>query len=152
TWGDGSTTTVSGSSGGIVALGQGTFAVLGGHTYAEEGPVTLSVHVLDAGGASLRASQRFRVADAPLSGLALADPGAAEVKSTGTYPVATFTAANAAAPAADFTATVLWGDGSATSGSVVALGGGTFAVRGSHTYAAEGTCTLVVQVLDEGGA
>jgi uncharacterized repeat protein (TIGR01451 family) len=152
-WGDGSTTTVSGSGGGIVALGGGNFAVLASHTYAEEGNESVAVQILDDGGSSLSASRGIRVADAPLSNLTLVNPGATEGIGTGAVTVATFSDTNAGAAAADFTATVRWGDGSAPSAAtVVALGGGSFAVLASHTYAEERTSTLSVQVLDDGGA
>ena len=51
--------------------------------------------------------------------------------------VATFTDANPNATASDFTATIDWGDGTSTSGTVVAQSGGSFAVDGTHTYADE---------------
>jgi hypothetical protein len=71
-----------------------------------------------------------------------------------------FTDANPAATAANFTATVNWGDGTSntsadTSGSVsvVANPGGGFDVLGSYTYAEElSGQTLSVSVQDSGGA
>jgi hypothetical protein len=51
TWGDGTTATASGAAGNIVALGNGLFALLGSHPYAEEGSYTLSVQVADVDGA-----------------------------------------------------------------------------------------------------
>jgi hypothetical protein len=154
-WGDGGTTAVSAATGGIVALGNGNFAVLGSHTYAEEGAYTLSVQVSDVGGASIGGSRGIGVADAPLANLTLFNPGATEGLGTGTLTVATFSDRNAAAPVSDFTAMVRWGDGSSstvTGGGIVALGGGSFAVLASHTYAEEGACILSVQVSDVGGA
>jgi hypothetical protein len=153
-WGDGGTTTVSGSGGGIVALGNGAFAVLAGYTYAEEGNYTLSVQVSDLGGASISNSRSINVADAALSSLSVKDPNAKAGQDTGTYTVATFHDANLAAPTADFTAAVNWGDGTTTTvtgGNIVATGGG-FAVLSDHTYAASGAVTLSVQVFDVGGA
>ena len=52
--------------------------------------------------------------------------------------VATFTDANPNATVSDFTATITWGDGSTSAGTVVATGNG-FAVNGAHTYADEGS-------------
>jgi ELWxxDGT repeat protein len=157
TWGDGTTSTVSGASGGIVALGGGNFAVRASHTYAEEGSYLQTVHIFDDGGASVAGSQAtsIGVADAPLSGLVLSKPSATEAAGTGTFTIATFTDKNTGAPATDFTEVVQWGDGSSStvSGSgIVSLGGGKFAVLSSHTYSEEGSYTLAVQVLDEGGA
>ncbi len=151
-WGDGSTSTLSGANGSIVAEGGGLFVLVADHTYAEEGTKTLSVQILDKGGASISGTKTIAVADAALGSLSIHDPNATEGIGTGSFTVATFTDANSAAPAVDFTATVTWGDGKSNTGKVVSLGGGSFAVVGSHTYADEGTTTLSVQVLDKGGA
>jgi hypothetical protein len=149
--------TVSGSGGGIVSLGNGTFAVLAGYTYAEEGTYTLSVQVSDAGGASISKGRAVTVADAPLATLWVQDPHAAAGQSTGTYTVATFTDLNPGAPAGDFTATIAWADGGTTTvsgagGGIVAQGGGVFALLASHTYDTSGPYTLSVLVLDVGTA
>jgi hypothetical protein len=148
-WGDGS------SSGTIVALGGGAFAVQGSHTYAEEGAKTLSVQVHDKGGSSLSGGVGAAVADAPLGSLSIHSPSATAGVSTGTFTVAAFTDGSTAAPVSDFTAVIAWGDGSASavSGSgIVSEGGGNFAVRAAHTYAAAGTFTLSVHVTDVGGS
>src|SRR6202012_2138420 len=68
--------------------------------------------------------------------------------STGMVTVATFTDPLIAATASDFTATINWGDGSQTSGTVIAQNGGGFAVTGAHTYAEEGSYTIGVAVAD----
>jgi hypothetical protein len=155
TWGDGGTTTLSGTTGGIVSLGGGNFALMASHTYAEEGNVTVSVQVGDVGGASASASRVLTVADARLLSLGVATLKPTEGIGIGTATVATFTDANAAAPATDFTAVVHWGDGgtsTVTGGGIVSLGGGKFAVPAAYTYAEAGSYTLSVQVLDVGGA
>jgi hypothetical protein len=157
TWGDGGTTTLSGARGNIVSLGNGKFAVLASHTYAEEGSYTLSVQVRDDGGASVAGSRAISIADARLANLSLPNPHATEGLGTGTCTVATFHDNNVLAPATDFTATITWGDGSTSTvsgatGGIVALGNGNFAVRAAHTYADEGNFTLAVQILDVGGA
>ena len=72
-----------------------------------------------------------------------------EGASTGTVTVATFTdTAITNATAGDFTATIDWGDGSQATGTVVAQGGGVFAVTGAHTYAEEGSFPIGVTVVD----
>jgi hypothetical protein len=69
-----------------------------------------------------------------------------------TANVATFVDSDATDPAdsvANFSATIDWGDGSATSsGTVTSNGGGQYTVSGTHTYAEEGTYTAVVSVSD----
>jgi hypothetical protein len=147
TWGDGAT-----SSAGVAALGGGAFAVRAAHTYAEEGTYTLAVAVHDDGGSSVSGSTKIAVADAALGSLSIHNPSATEGIGFSGFTITTFTDANKAALATDFTATVTWGDGSSGAASVVSLGGGSFALVSSHTYADEGTRTLSVQIRDVGGA
>ena len=67
--------------------------------------------------------------------------------------VATFTHANPAGAASDYTATITWGDGTAsTAGTVSAVAGGGFEVKVSHTYATAGRYTTSVAISDVGGA
>src|SRR5262249_37458571 len=128
TWADG-TVTLSGSTGGIVALGNGDFALLATHTYAEEGPVTLSILVADDGGSTVGGSFTLTVSDAPLSGLSIANPPATEGSGFSGFTIATFHDAALGTDATDFTATISWGDGGPDSAaSVVSLGTGNFAL------------------------
>src|SRR6516164_7891530 len=57
-------------------------------------------------------------------------------------PVATFTGASSSASA--YSATVLWGDGQQSSGTISANGDGSFSVNGSHTYKEEGQYAVAV--------
>jgi hypothetical protein len=66
--------------------------------------------------------------------------------------VATFTEAVPDTVASDYTATINWGDGTATAGTVSAASGGGFAVSGSHTYANGGAYTISVTITDVQGA
>src|SRR6185437_6043063 len=66
--------------------------------------------------------------------------------------VATFVDANPTAPVSDFTATITWGDGATTVGTVTANGGGGFDVTGTHTYLEEGPNPVQVAVQDVGGS
>src|SRR5207247_10407796 len=50
--------------------------------------------------------------------------------------------------ASDFTATIDWGDGTTTSGTVSG-GSGTFTVSGNHTYADEGNYDTTVVIADD---
>jgi uncharacterized repeat protein (TIGR03803 family) len=77
---------------------------------------------------------------------------ATEGSTTGTIPIATFTDANPNATASDFTATIDWGDGSTTAGTIVAQSGGGFAVDGEHTYADEGKYAVGVSIKDVDGS
>ena len=141
-WGDGTTTagTVSGSS--------GSFAVSGSHTYADEGTFTdkVTAHdILDSLVASPTATATVTEGDA-LSGTGVSFSAVAATPFSGT--IANFTDTNVTNPAADFTATIEWGDGTTTAGTVSG-GTGAFAVSGAHTYASAGPETLSVTLSDD---
>src|SRR5205807_6756306 len=59
--------------------------------------------------------------------------------------------ASGSGSAGDFTATIDWGDGSSSAGTVVAHLGGGFDVTGGHTYAHAGPRTITVDVSGAGG-
>jgi hypothetical protein len=62
--------------------------------------------------------------------------------------VATFTDPDVSAVPADYTATIAWGDGSASSPGAITGGEGNFSVAGNHSYAEEGKYTITVTVSD----
>jgi hypothetical protein len=62
--------------------------------------------------------------------------------------VAGFTDADPAATAAEYTATIDWGDTFTTAGTVSGPTGGPFTVSGSHTYREEGTFNVTVKITD----
>jgi hypothetical protein len=150
-WGDGNQ-----SSGTVTQPGGiGTkFVITGSHTYAEDGSKSIMVTITDDGMATTSASTTATIADAPLS-ISLApikiNPG-----TTFTGQVATFLDANPTALFTDFTASIVWGDGVTTTGTVAQPGGaGTaFIVSGSHTYALPPPNRHVVKVTvnDVGGS
>jgi len=166
TWGDGSISNVTSSAsadGQIVANAGGGFDVVGSHTYAKAlTNTTFKVQVSDVGGATASASSSaFSVADAALTAGALTPPVAAEGQAFSSTVLFHFTDANGLAVAADYSATITWGDGSVATvtstatadGQIVANSGGGFDVLGSHTYSEELTNqTFRVQVTDAGGA
>ena len=113
TWGDGSISTVTAvatAAGQVVADAGGGFDVIGTNTYAEEGSATVVVVITDAKGPRLTAQGTAAVADAPLS-LALQAPSPVQGVALSGVTVATFTDADPAGTAADYTATITWGDG-----------------------------------------
>jgi hypothetical protein len=141
-WGDGST------SAGTVSGSNGSFTVSGGHTYADEGSNALSVTITDtANNTSLPLSGTVAVAEAdvltPQGASFAANPGQAF---TGT--VASFTDTNTANVASDFGATITWGDGSTSAGTVTGSNG-SFTVSGTHTYAASGQDAVAVTLTDD---
>ena len=144
TWGDG--TTSSGSISG--SLGQ--FTVNGSHTYAEEGSRTITVTITDADTTSnsATATSAAKVADAALSATGV-KPSLAGTKASGT--VATFTDSDPGGTVSDYSASINWGDGS-TSAGTVSKSGSHFSVSGKHTYAKSGKYTLKITIKDGGGS
>ena len=145
-WGDGTT------GAGVVSGAQGAFTVSGSHVYAKAGAYQVKTSLVDpapgAAAASVQASAQ--VADAALAALGFTF-ATVEAK-TFSGAVASFTDANPGAAAADFSATIDWGDGTTTSGSIAAVAGG-FQVSGTHAYgAAAAGIALSVQIADAQGA
>ena len=66
--------------------------------------------------------------------------------------VASFVDGNPLAPATDFTASITWGEGNASAGTIQAQGGGNFTVSGTNTYASPGNFSIIVSISDIGGA
>ena len=145
-WGDSSTSagTVSGPTGG-------PFTVNGTHTYTEEGSYPVKVTITDNVNSSntTTATTTAAVADAALAA-SCATPTVSTASFSGS--VATFTDANPFATTADFTATIHWGDGASSSGTVTGPAGGPFTVSGTHTYATLGSHTISVSIVDDGGS
>ena len=143
-WGDGTA-----PSAGKVAPNTGQLT--GTHTYVNEGIYHASFTYTNSDGFPETRPFDVKVQDAPLIATGVpvsAAPGVA-VKAK----VATFTHTNPAGAASDYTATITWGDGTAsTTGTVSTAAGGGFEVTGSHTYAAAGTYTTSVTINDVGGA
>ncbi len=157
-WGDGSTSTVTSSGGGISGSG-GNYAVQAAHIYTSAITTHLSVQVLDEGGSTAsRNSANFSIAASQLNLTAVnAVGGATEGIGSGTFTVATFTDVNTSEPASNFTALIQWGDGTTsvvTSANGLSGGNGLFVVQAAHTYAEEiSTATVLsVQITDSSGA
>ncbi|HVC95225.1 MAG TPA: TIGR03118 family protein, partial [Pirellulales bacterium] len=145
-WGDGSS-----SAGAIAADGTGGFLVTGSHTYAEEGNDLAQVVITDAAAHTVTLNAGAAVADAALTaaGVTLqAARGAANTNVT----VATFSDAGGAEAAANYTATIDWGDGGPATPGTISVAGGALQVQGSHAYSLPGRHTISVSIKDEGGA
>ncbi|HTZ28825.1 MAG TPA: hypothetical protein VMC83_32795, partial [Streptosporangiaceae bacterium] len=142
-WGDGTITT------GTVTGSNGSFAVSGGHTYADEGSDPLSVTVTrTVDNATASASGTVTVGENDmLTGLGTT-LAATTNQALNNVTVATFTDTDTVTPASDLTATINWGDGNVTAGTVTGSAG-SFAVSGSHTYTAAGQDTVTVTLSDD---
>lgn len=139
-WGDG---TVQGGTIG----GTNPFSVSGTHTFTTPGQRAVTVTFTDAGGASGSVVISFTVVDVPLSGSAAAVHSNENGMFKGT--VATFSDANGGT-LSNFTATIAWGDGSISSGTL--SGNGPFTVKGSHSYREGGTYATSVTINDSDGS
>jgi hypothetical protein len=119
------------------------------HTYAEEGTYVAGLTATNVTGLSSSTTFNVVVADAALNAAGRTIISAQVFAGT----VASFTDADPAGVAADYTATINWGDGTTGSG-IVAAGASAFTVTGSHTFAtgALGPQTITVTVCDAGGS
>jgi uncharacterized repeat protein (TIGR01451 family) len=127
-WGDATAT----SSGSVAAGGLGC-QISGSHTYAEDGPYTVSAM------ATLAAtSHTYTAAMAVGENVLTLGVGAPITTFVGTSinpVVAAFTDPGPSDPPGDFTATIDWGDGT-TSAGTVSGSAGNYSVSGIHTYTA----------------
>jgi hypothetical protein len=144
-WGDGK------SSSGAVVGGNGSFTVVGTHTYTAPGPYSTTVTVIGLGAA-------------PSGSITGQANISSNYKPTGTQivtvagqpipsfpPVATFTDPNMTDPAANFAAVINWGDGGTGQGTI-AGSNGNFTVEGVYTYNTPGTYTATVTISNATGA
>ena len=164
TWGDGNTSTVTGTAGayGQIVADAGGFDVLGSYLYTQQlSGATFSVQVTDQGGATTGASDTsFSVAAPPLTAGALAPPAAIAGIGFSDALLFQFSDANSADRAANFSAVITWGDGNTSTvtstagayGQIVADAGG-FDVLGSYLYTQQlSGATFSVQVTEQDGA
>jgi hypothetical protein len=125
-WGDGN------SSAGVIQAGPNSdFNVVGGHTYLHAGSFSVTVNINSTGGGSATDTSTAAVSNAALTATAKT-LSIQEGTPFSTSTVATFADANASASANDFTATVHWGNGDDTAGTVVADPNGGFDVTATH--------------------
>jgi hypothetical protein len=149
-WGDGS----ANSPATIVGLGgeQGYDVSATPHAYAEEGSFTLTVTIEDLGGAHTSVSIPVSVLDLPLAATPVATLGVGGFGNASfAGALASFTDADPGAQIGDYTALILWGDGSASDGTIGVASPGVFAVDGAHIYTQSGTYTVKILFRDVGG-
>lgn len=145
-WGDGTPA----DTGGVITVSGGVFTVTDSHTYAEESasehpnsqPYQITVTVAhESAPVSNTVNDTATVSDPAVVAVGAPDVNGVEGTSL-TAPVATFTDPGGPEAIADYSATINWGDGTATDGSgVISYDAGTqtFTVTGTHTYAEEST-------------
>jgi hypothetical protein len=141
-WGDGTPASTS-------SYDSSTGRVTGTHTFAEEGSYGGTIHYLNSDGFPSTRTFAIKLQDAPLTGTA--SPPIARAGAPFTGAVATFTDADPAGTASDYTATISWGDGTTTAGTVAAGTAG-FTATGTHTYPTGGHYNMTIMITDSGGA
>jgi outer membrane protein assembly factor BamB len=145
TWGDGST-----STGTVTANSSGGYNVTGSHTYAEEGARQVSLTVSSTNGSGT-GTGAANVGDAVLSSHGYSTTAVRHTTFTGR--VATVVDADLGCAAGDYTATINWGDGTSSTGTVSAGSGAcAFDVSGTHSYANVCSYTVSAKVSDAGGS
>ncbi len=143
-WGDG------GTSLAVITQGSsGQFNLNANHTYADEGSYSVTVVVHDAGGSTINIGGTLAVADAPLGGNGLTIDAVAGALFNG--QVANLSDGNPSGSASDFLASIDWGDGSNTLGTIT-TGGIGFQISGGHNYLTSGLYNITTQVNDIGGS
>ena len=151
---------------------QGTFTVSGGvvtfsvGTIAAGGTVTASVtaQAIEDGSASstasvsssspdLNSANNTAGATTSFAEPAISVSGAITTRNRTltNFQVATFTHASAVEPASAFKATIKWGDGTTSTGTIT-LSGSTYLVTGSHTYSSTVRHTITTTVTEVGNA
>jgi uncharacterized repeat protein (TIGR01451 family) len=83
--------------------------------------------------------------------IAQSSPITVNTSSLSNFTVARFSHANGVEPVSAFTATINWGDGTSSPGTIT-LSGRTYSVQGSHTYAAFGEYTITVTIREIGNS
>src|SRR5207302_927414 len=140
-WGDSS----SPEAASVGAPTGGVFPVTsGGHSYAEEGNYTVTVTISDVVGSTTSTTLSAVVADAALH--ASATTIAAIEGACFSGVVASFSDADPNGASTDYSASIKWGDGQTSAGTVTANGSGGFDVSGTNTYAEEGNDPITVTI------
>jgi large repetitive protein len=154
-WGNGSST-----AGTVQSVGSGAFIVTAvdpvshnGFTYTNVGTYNVTISVTGPNNTKFTAFTTATVADAPITATGLTLGLAPNLIYT--FPpfsgeVATFTSGNPNATISDFTATINWGDGTVSPGtiSIDPTMAGVFDVSGTHQYAPSSTPYQAIITID----
>jgi uncharacterized repeat protein (TIGR01451 family) len=142
-------------SGGVVTFSLGTVAASGSVTVTvtaqstEDGTLTdtasVSSNATDPNLNNNNASATTMVAEGPA--IVVSGPINVSGKKVNNATVATFTHANGVELASAFIATINWGDGTTSQGTIT-LSGTTYTVKGSHTYGKPGSYTVTTTVTE----
>jgi uncharacterized repeat protein (TIGR01451 family) len=144
-WGDGTTT-----AGTITAGSPGEYVISGTHTYGDElsGSVSVTAYETSDPSFSLEVGGGLTVTEGDVltpTPITISPTEGASFSGV----VGTFADSLTTTPASDFTATIDWGDGTTTAGTITSVGAGSFQVSGDHTYAEEGKYTVTAKLSDD---
>jgi hypothetical protein len=125
------------------ASGEATFTYKGENA----GEDTIVAEFKDKAGATHKSNtvKKIWTGDQPITASGTTVSATEGASFSGT--VATFNDPDTKATASEYEATIEWGDGSKSTGTVSGSGG-SFAVSGEHTYADEGSYTVTVKITD----
>jgi uncharacterized protein (TIGR03118 family) len=140
-WGDGTT-----SPGMITADPSGGFDVNGTHTFTQGGPSRITAQIGDTDGDVASVSTTNIVSNTPVTVIGVP----VRANKAGVVPksvVAVFVDGDTSLKASAFTATINWGDGQTSAGTIVADKTNTFfKVLGTHKYKKAGTFSVTTTV------
>jgi hypothetical protein len=142
-WGDGSTST------GQVTGSGGDYTVSGDHTYSTNGVYLVQVTITSSN-PSLSADTATTTATATITQAPLTVKASPITTTEGqqvTGQIATLTGGATSAAATDYTATVDWGDGQTSTGTISGSAAN-FSISASHTYAEAKTYTVTVKAVE----
>jgi uncharacterized repeat protein (TIGR01451 family) len=156
-----SATTTQGTfsvSGGVVTFSIGTIASGGSVTVTvtaqavEDGSTSNSASVTSSSPDPNTGNNSGSVSTSVAEGsISVSGPIRTRQQTLTNFQVATFTHASAVEPTSAFSATINWGDGT-TSAGTIGLSGSTYTVTGSHTYSGGGRHTISTTVVEVGQA
>ncbi len=146
-WGDGN------SSIGTVTGSAGSFAVSGTNLYAAPGTYNITITVQDNLGDMTTIDSKAVVASPVLTPIPTTVNFSTGVAPSPSPTIGSFLDSDISAPATSFTASIDWGDGNKSAGTVTTTtpASGVYAVTGTNLYAAPGTYNIVILVTDSFG-
>jgi hypothetical protein len=128
-WGDGSPVDTQTT----ITFSHGTFSVSGTHTYETPGDFSTTITITRSLAQAAIFTGTANVASIPIKARGRVVRGTETVPLTDAV-VALFTTKRADAAVGDYTATIDWGDGQTTDGTITEVKTGKFEVTGDHTY------------------
>lgn len=128
------------------ASGQATFSYIGANAGTDTITACADINKNASCDAEEPTDTATKTWEAPISAQGV--PVSAVEGNPFTAAVATVTDPDPNSTASEYSATIFWGDGTSSAGTLSGPTGGPFTVSGSHTYVEEGTYTVTVLVVD----